>query len=257
MYILPETDLIKLKEESSDKNSATFVIEPLLPGYGMTIGNAMRRVLLSSLNGSAVTSVHIDGATHEFTSIKGVKEDIVEIVLNLKNLDVKLFGDEPVIVKLTKKGPGRVTAGDFTKNSDVEFTDPNYIIANLDKQGSLSLEITVEKGRGYLPTEKRMDEKLPLGTIAVDSIFTPIRRVQYDVENTRVGGMTNFDKLILEISTDGTVSAREAFKNCIQILVDHFSLITSQISEETKIEKVKTSKTKVSAKKTVKEKKTK
>ncbi|EKD56272.1 MAG: DNA-directed RNA polymerase subunit alpha [uncultured bacterium] len=231
MFILPETELIKTKSVSTDKSTSVFVIEPLLPGYGMTIGNALRRVLLSSLAGAAITSVKIDGVTHEFSTIKGVKEDVVDLILNLKALKVQLHGDEPTIVKLSKKGPGQVIVKDFTKNSQVEFADPEYVIANLDKTSSLSLEITVEKGRGYIPTERRKDEKPVLGNIAIDAIFTPIKRVHYEVENTRVGGMTNFDKLTIDITTDGTINAMEALSASVNILQDHFNLIATELKE--------------------------
>lgn len=229
MFTLPETGLIKAGYTSSQDNMTTFIVEPLLPGYGMTIGNALRRVLLSSLAGAAVTAVKIDGATHEFSTLKGVKEDMVDLILNLKTLKVQLHGDEPTLVKLNKKGPGEVKVQDFGKNSQVVFTDPNYVIAHLDNSGSLNLEITVEKGRGYLPTERRKDEKSPLGTIAVDAIFTPIKRVHYEVENTRVGGMTNYDKLIIDITTDGTIDPQEAMDTAINIILDHFSYVKDQL----------------------------
>lgn len=229
MFILPETELIKAKYTSTDKNTSTFVIEPLLPGYGMTIGNALRRVLLSSLTGAAITSVKIEGVAHEFSTIKGVKEDVVELILNFKALKVQLYGNEPTTVKLNKKGPGEVKVQDFAKNAQVEFADPNFVIANLDKDASLKLEVTVEKGRGYVPIERRKDEKTPLGTIAIDSIFTPIKYVHYEVENTRVGGMTNFDKLTIDIATDGTIDAQESLLTAIGILQEHFNSITDQL----------------------------
>lgn len=259
MYILPETELLKTKYLSTDKNAGTFAIEPLMPGYGMTAGNAIRRILLSSLSGAAITSVKIEGVTHEFSVIKGVKEDAVELILNLKNLKVKLLGEGPEIVKLSKKGPGLVKAADFSKNANVVFADPEHVLANLDKQAQLNLEITVEKGRGYLPTEKRLEEKLPLGTIAVDAIFTPIKRVQYEVENTRVGGKTDYDKLTINITTDGTIEAKAAMNTALQILLEHFSLIKEQLQEvlakeETAAKKVANKKAKKSPDKVSKSK---
>lgn len=232
MFILPETNLLKVKEKRIDQYSSSFEIEPFLPGYGLTIGNAIRRVLLSSLSGSAITSVKIDGATHEFSTIKGVKEDVVELIINLKGLKVKLNQVEPAQLKLDKKGPGTVVAGDFVKNADVEIIDATYPIATLDKNSNLKIEAVVELGRGYVPTEKNKDEKLPLGSIAIDAIFTPIKRVHYQVENTRVGGMTNYDKLLIDITTDGSIDPNIALKTAIKMLIEHFDFIDSQISEE-------------------------
>lgn len=237
MYTLPETELIKLNYQSKDQFSGSFVIEPLLPGYGMTLGNALRRVLLSSLTGAAVTSFRIEGITHEFTTLKGVKEDMVNLMLNLKALKVQLHGDEPIIAKLNKKGPGIVKAANFQKNAQVDFPDKDYIIATLDKNANFNLEITIEKGRGYVPTARRKDEKLPLGSIAVDAIFTPIKRIHYEVENTRVGGMTNYDKLTINITTDGTIDPKNALTNAVNILLDHYNLINEEIRLSVKVKK--------------------
>lgn len=224
-YLLPEIELLQTKEIARDGFAATFDIEPLAPGYGVTLANSLRRVLLASLPGAGATSVRIDGATHEFATIPGVTEDVVEIILNLKSLRMKLMSDEPVTLILDKKGPGAVTAADFKKNPDVEIMNPDLHIATLDKKGHLSLEITCEKGRGYVTTEMRREEKLPLGTIAIDTIFTPIKKVHYQVENTRVGRMTNFDKITLDITTDGTIDPYDALKQAGQILIDHFTII--------------------------------
>lgn len=224
-YLLPETELVHLKEVARDGNYASFEIEPLAPGYGVTLANSLRRVLLASLPGAAVTSVRIDGVTHEFSTLPGVTEDVVEIILNLKGLRLKIMTDEPVTLILDKKGPSVVTAADFKKNPDVEIMNPDLHIATLDKKGRLSLEATCEKGRGYVTTEMRRDDKLPLGTIAIDSIFTPIKKVHYEVENTRVGRMTNFDKILLDITTDDTIDPHEALKQTAQILIDHFSIL--------------------------------
>ncbi|MCL5795501.1 MAG: DNA-directed RNA polymerase subunit alpha [Patescibacteria group bacterium] len=226
-FILPETELMKIKNESKEPFKATFIFEPLAPGYGLTLGHALRRVLLSSLSGAAIYNVKIEGVTHEFSTLKNVKEDVIEIILNLKSLRVKLIGDESAVLKLSKKGPGVVTASDFSKNSQVEIIDPTHHIATLDKKGNLNIEVTIKKGTGYEPVEARKDEKLPLGTIALDSIFTPIKRIHYSVENTRVGDRTDFDKLTLNITTDGSIEPDIALKNACQILLDHFNIIFS------------------------------
>jgi DNA-directed RNA polymerase subunit alpha len=224
-YLLPETQLLTLKEVARDGFYARFEIEPLAPGYGVTIANSLRRVLIASLSGAAATSVRIDGATHEFATLPGVTEDVVEIILNLKNLRMKMHTDEPVTLVLDKKGPGPVTAADFRTNAEVEILNPDLHIATLDKKGRLSFEVVCEKGRGYVTTEMRREEKLPLGTIAIDSIFTPIKKVHYQVENTRVGRMTNFDKITIDITTDGTIDPHDALKQSSQILIDHLSIV--------------------------------
>ncbi len=237
-YLLPETELVQLKEVASDGNYAGFEIEPLAPGYGITLANSLRRVLLASLPGAAATSVRIDGVTHEFSTIDGVAEDVVEIILNLKSLRLKILTDGPVTLILDKKGPGVVTAADFKKNPDVEIMNSELHLATLDKKGHLVLEVNCEKGRGYVTTEMRRDEKLPLGTIAIDSVFTPIKKVHYQVENTRVGRMTNFDKISLDITTDGTINPFEAVKQASQILIDHFSIVAGLITNEVAAEPV-------------------
>lgn len=224
-YLLPETELLQLKEIARDGFYASFEIEPLTPGYGVTLANSLRRVLLASLPGAAATSIRVDGATHEFSTLTGVAEDVVEIILNIKSLRLKLMSDEPVTLVLDAKGPKVVRAADFKKNANVEIMNPDLHIATLDKKGRISLEITCEKGRGYVTTEMRRDEKLPLGTIAIDSIFTPIKKVHYQIENTRVGRMTNFDKIILDITTDGTVDPEDALTQASQILIDHFNVL--------------------------------
>lgn len=224
-YLLAETQLLQVKETARDGFSATFDIEPLAPGYGVTIANSLRRVLLASLPGAAATAVRIDGAAHEFSTVTGVTEDVVEIILNFKQLRMKLNTDEPVTLILDKKGPGTVTAADFKKNPDVEIMNPDLHIATLDKKGRLSLELTCCKGRGYVTTEMRRDEKMPLGTIMMDSIFTPIKKVHYEVGNTRVGRMTNFDKITLDVTTDGSIDPHDAVKQASQILIDHLSVI--------------------------------
>ncbi len=231
MYQLPETEIVKVTTQHASRGAAEIVIEPLLPGFGVTIGNALRRVLLSSLGGAAITTVRFEDATHEFSTIKGVREDIVNIILNLKGVRLKLEGEEGVTLTLSKKTPGPVKVSDFTPNARSEFVDRDFVICNLEKGGAINLEVTVEHGRGYVPTEKRVDEKLPIGVIAIDSIFTPIRKVHYEVENTRVEGMTNFDRLTLTLETDQTIPPINAVKAAITILGDHLEHIQSQVTE--------------------------
>jgi len=235
MPILEDTNLLNVTyTKSKDVNEGKFTLEPFSPGYGLTIGHALRRVLLSSLSGAAISSVKIEGANHEFSTIIGVKEDVIEIILNLKNIRFKMHGDEPVTLTLSKKGTGEVKAKDFAKNSQIEIINPEEHIATLDKNAKFNLEAVIKKGRGYEPVERRKDEKLPIGTIAVDSIFTPVKKIHYDVENTRVGGMTNYDKVTIEITTDGTISPEDAMKTANQILVEHFSLISGKLSAKEK-----------------------
>lgn len=239
-FTLPEIALMKYEQTKREGNSATFVIEPLSPGFGLTIGNALRRVLLSSLEGAAISAVKFEGASHEFSTVEGVKEDIVEILLNLKKIDIKLHGDEKTTLTLEKKGPGIATAADFNKNALVEITNPDQHIATIDKGSTLLMEVVVEKGRGYVPVEKRGEEKLPLGTIAIDCIFSPVDRVNFNIENTRVGGMTNFDKLTIEITTNGIIDSEDALKQAARILVEHYGLISGDIVVEEQQEEIQT-----------------
>lgn len=208
-------------------NESVLTMEPFFHGYGHTVGNALRRVLLSSLQGAAVTAVKIKGASHEFQAIPNVKEDVLEIILNLKQLRLKVFSDEPVKLTLHAKGDKKVTGKDIAPNSDVEVANPNLHIATLtDKSAELEMEITVAKGRGYVPTEERGKDRGELGTIAVDALYSPIRSVGYRVEDVRVGQITNYDKLTLTIETDGTVDADEAIRQSAKILIDHFALLS-------------------------------
>lgn len=224
--MLIDINLPELKEISTDGHTSTFAIEPLHPGYGMTLGNSMRRVLLSSLAGAAVTAVKIEGASHEFTTLKGVSEDMIEVILNLKQLRLRFVGDEPVHLSLVKTGTGAVTAGDIKAPNGVEVVNKDLVIAHLDgAKAKIEMEIRVEQGRGYVPVESRPGEKLPVGMIAIDAIYTPIKRVRYSVENTRVGQMTNLDKLVLEVETDGTITAKDAVTQAAEILVGHFQVI--------------------------------
>lgn len=219
-------DQVKINIQGNN-STGNVVIEPLPQGYGMTLGNALRRVLLSSLPGAAITQAKITGVAHEYSTIKGVKEDVVQILLNLKKVRLSLEGDKPVKVGLSVKGPKEVTASDLELPAGVKVANPDQPIATLaDAKTKLEIELTVEKGIGYVPVEGRRG--LGIGIIPLDANFTPIRKVNYRVEATRVGQITNFDKLTFEIDTDGTVSAAEAVKQAAQILTDYFNVLVEQ-----------------------------
>jgi DNA-directed RNA polymerase subunit alpha len=227
--VLHPIQLPELKTTHEDGNKATFAIEPLYSGYGMTLGNSLRRVILSSLGGAAVTAVKIDSVAHEFSTIDGVKEDVVEIILNLKKIRFRVFSEEPQFLMLNGSGKGVVTAGDIKVSSDVEIVNPDQVIATLDNaKVKLGMEIKVEKGRGYVPVEHREGEKLEVGMIAVDALYSPVERVRYNVENTRVGQVTDLDRLVLEIQTDGTISPHDAVRQAAEILVEHFQVVAGQ-----------------------------
>lgn len=231
--MLHPIQLPELKPVREDGNKATFVVEPLHSGYGMTLGNSLRRVILSSLGGAAVTAVKIDSVAHEFSTIEGVKEDVVEIILNLKKLRFRVFSDEPQFLVLTASKKGEVTAADIKTTADVEIVNPDQIIATLDKDKTkLGMEIKVEKGRGYVPVENREAEKLEVGMIAVDALYSPVVRVRYNVENTRVGQMTDLDRLVLEVETDGTITPHDAIQQAAEILVEHFRVVAGNLSAE-------------------------
>jgi DNA-directed RNA polymerase subunit alpha len=205
---------------------ARYEASPLPAGYGVTIGNALRRVLLSSLEGAAVTSIQIRDVYHEFSTIPGVKEDVTQIVLNVKKLRLKSYAPHPVQLKLIKEGAGEVTAADIEASADVEIVNPEQALLTLDSDDvALEMDLTVERGVGYLAAERT--DQLPIGVIPVDAIFSPVRKVNYWVENTRVGQMTNYDKLTIEIETDGTLAPEEALSRAAEILVNQFSLFTS------------------------------
>jgi DNA-directed RNA polymerase subunit alpha len=206
--------------------AARYEASPLPAGYGVTLGNALRRVLLSSLEGAAVTSIQIRDVYHEFTTIPGVKEDVTQIVLNIKKLRLRSFAAHPIQLKLVKSGAGRVVAGDILESADVEIINPDLILMTLDADDvTIDMDLTVERGVGYLAAER--PEGLPIGVIPVDAIFTPVRKVNFTVENTRVGQMTNYDKLSLEIETDGTISPEDALARSAEILVHQFSLFAN------------------------------
>jgi len=219
-------------EETDKPNVGKLVVTPCHKGYGTTIGNALRRVLLSSLPGAAIDSIKIDGVQHEFSAIEGVKEDVIEIILNAKLVAVRCFSDEPITLSLNKKGKGPVTAGDFEKNSDVEIVNPELVLATLtDASKTLSMDITVKKGRGYVPVSEKETKGMDLGTIAIDSLYTPVRNIGYGVENTRVGDVTDYEKLTITIETNGTINAQEAVAKATTILMDHFTLVLGASGE--------------------------
>jgi DNA-directed RNA polymerase subunit alpha len=214
--------------------SATFSIEPLHSGYGMTLGNSLRRVSLSSIAGAAITGVKFDGASHEFTTIPHVKEDVVEIILNLKGVRFRVYGDDTQTVRLTKKGKGIITAKDISVNADVEIVNPDHVIATIDEdKGSIALDITIEVGRGYRTVEEVSSQKSMSDVIAVDAIFSPVLRVRYKVENTRVGQMTDLDKLIITIDTDGSITPQDAFEEAAAILVNQYTALAGQTRVDT------------------------
>jgi DNA-directed RNA polymerase subunit alpha len=215
---------IECVERSEDNTYAKFVIEPLERGYGITLGNSLRRILLSSLPGTAVTSVKIEGVLHEFSTIPGVLEDVTEIILNIKSLALKGHTDEPRVLRLECEGERVVTAGDIITGPDIEILNPELKIATLDKDGRLYMEMTVERSRGYVPAEKNKKGDQVIGVIPVDSIFTPIHKVNYTVEDTRVGMMTDFDRLTLEVWSNGSISPKEATSLAAKILSEHLKL---------------------------------
>jgi len=237
----------KIQFQKGDRpNLGVLTVEPCTPGYGTTLGNSLRRVLLASLSGAAVVAVKIRGVDHEFSTMPHIKEDVLDIILNLKMLRMKFYAQEPVKLQLNVSGENIVTAKDFEKNADIEIVNPDLVIAHLtDKQASLEMEITIASGRGYETTEVRNKEKMDLGVIAIDALYSPVRNVSYKVEPTRVGDKTDFDKLLLNIETDGTIDPMDACNNAVDILLDHFNLLkgltytedsiednTSEVSEE-------------------------
>jgi len=218
--------LVKVDEHSAV--SATFVVEPLHSGYGMTLGNSLRRVLLSSIAGAAITSFKIEGATHEFTAVKGVKEDVVDIMLNLKNIRFKVYGNDIQSLRLIKKGKGVVTAKDIQTNADVEVVNTDQVICTIDDaKASFVLDITVEIGRGYRTIEEGSASK-PSDMIAIDAVFGPVRRCRYKVENTRVGQATDLDRLIITVDTDGSISPQDAFEEANAILINQYTALAGK-----------------------------
>ena len=227
-----EKPRIEALDLAEDGTYGKFVVEPLERGYGTTLGNSLRRVLLSSLPGVAVTSIKIDGVLHEFSTVEGVKEDVTEIVLNIKGLVVKINGEGPKVVYIEAEGPGEVTAGSIKCDSEVEILQPDMHIATLGEGAKLFMEITLDKGRGYVPAERNKQLMAPvIGVIPVDSIYTPVIKVNYTVENTRVGQITDYDKLTLELWTNGTISAQEAVSLAAKVLTEHLNLFVDLSGE--------------------------
>ncbi|MFY9139643.1 MAG: DNA-directed RNA polymerase subunit alpha [Thermacetogeniaceae bacterium] len=223
---------IECVEQDDEAKYGKFVVEPLERGYGTTLGNSLRRVLLSSLPGAAVTSVRIEGVLHEFSTIPGVREDTTDIILNIKGLALKMYGDEPQIIRLEAEGEGEVRAGDIIAGPDIEILNPELYIATLEPDGRLFMEMTVEKGRGYVPAERNKKAEQIIGDIPVDSIFSPIYKVNYTVENTRVGQQTDYDRLILEVSGNGAIPPDEAVSQAAQIIIKYLQLfvgLTDQV----------------------------
>ncbi len=223
----------KIEVVQAAENYGRFKIEPLDPGYGHTLGNALRRVLLSSIPGSAITRIKLDGVFHEFSTLEGVKEDVTEIVLNVKGIRLRSYAERPIKLFLSRRGPGVVRASDMELPSNVELSNADHYICTLDSEETrLELEMTVERGRGYIAADQR--DALPIGEIPIDAIFTPIPRVNYVVENTRIGQATNFDRLLLEIWTDGTVKPGDALSHAAQVLVQYYQTIAdfNRLSEE-------------------------
>jgi DNA-directed RNA polymerase subunit alpha len=217
----------KIVHEEADDHRGVFVIEPLDRGFGHTFGNSLRRVLLSSLEGAAVTSVKVEGTAHEFTTLPGVREDVTDIVLNLKNLVARLHGESPELeVHISAKGPGAVTAGDIASPADLEILNPELELANLSGNGRLDMTLTIGRGRGYVPAELNRGPQHTIGVIPIDSIFSPVRRVAYQVESARVGQRTDYDKLTLDITTDGSVEPKDALAEAAEILIRQLQIFT-------------------------------
>ncbi len=224
---LMEFQIPKIVHEEIDENRGVFQIEPLDRGFGYTFGNSLRRVLLSSLEGAAVTSVKIEGVAHEFTTLPGVREDVTDILLNFKNLICRLHGESPEIeVRLTKKGAGVVKASDIEAPAELEILNPDLELANLSDKGKLEITLTIGRGRGYVPAELNRGPEHTIGVIPIDSIFSPVRRVSYDVEAARVGQRTDYDKLRIDVTTDGSIDPRESIGQAAEILIRQLAIFT-------------------------------
>src|ERR1700759_3796790 len=224
---LMEFQIPKIVHEEVDDHRGKFVMEPLDRGFGFTFGNSLRRVLLSSLEGAAVTSVKIEGVAHEFTTLPGVREDVTDIILNFKNLISRLHGESPEVeVRLQKKGAGTVTAGDIEAPAELEILNPELDLAPLSDKARLEITLTIGRGRGYVPAELNRGPEHTIGVIPVDSIFSPVRRVSYDVEAARVGQRTDYDKLSLDITTDGSIDPRDALAQAAEILIRQLAIFT-------------------------------
>lgn len=229
MISLPE----KVKAVSKKGNVGVFEISPLYPGYGMTVGNSLRRVLLSSLPGAAITAIKIKGVDHEFSTLEGIQEDVLEIIRNLKKIRLKVHSDGPAKLILEKSTEGEITSKDIKTSSDVEIINEDQVIATITKKGvKFEAEIEVENGIGFVPVEMRQKEKLAVGVIAIDAVFNPVKKVNYEVENIRVGQRTDFNKIIIEIKTDGTIAPKEALEQSARLLIDHFQTILGKKGKE-------------------------
>ncbi|PJK16405.1 DNA-directed RNA polymerase subunit alpha [Chryseomicrobium excrementi] len=226
-----EKPKIETIEISEDAKYGKFVVEPLERGYGNTLGNSLRRILLSSLPGAAVTSIQIDGVLHEFSTIEGVVEDVASVIMNVKKLALKIYSDEEKVIEIDVKGEGTVTAADITHDSDVEILNPELYIATIGKNGHLRMRLYANRGRGYTPADQNKREDLPIGVIPIDSIYTPVSRVNFQVENTRVGQSTNFDKLSLDVWTDGSTGPKEAISLGAKILTEHLNIFVGMTDE--------------------------
>ena len=228
--MLPEFQMpkrIEVDRDSRSNNFGRFTAEPFERGFGTTVGNALRRVLLSSLEGAAVTSVQIDGVYHEFSAIPGLREDVTDILLNLKELLLKMHGYGPKTISIEAEGEGEITARDIITDADVEVLNPKLHIATLNKDGKLHMDITVKKGRGYLPAEMNIDEEMPAQAIPIDAIFSPVQKVNFMVENARVGRRTDYDKLVLEVTTNGSITPEEAVSQSAEILRNHLEIFVN------------------------------
>ncbi|KGR75283.1 DNA-directed RNA polymerase subunit alpha [Lysinibacillus fusiformis] len=226
-----EKPKIETVEISEDSKYGKFVVEPLERGYGNTLGNSLRRILLSSLPGAAVTSIQIDGVLHEFSTVEGVVEDVASIILNIKKLALKIYSDEEKVIEIDVKGDGTVTAADITHDSDVEILNPDLYIATIAKNGHLRMRMYARRGRGYTPADQNKREDLPIGVIPIDSIYTPVSRVNFQVENTRVGQNSDFDKLSLDVWTDGSIGPKEAISLGAKILTEHLNIFVGLTNE--------------------------
>ena len=226
-----EKPKIETVEIDSNAKFGKFVIEPLERGYGTTLGNSLRRILLSSLPGAAVTSIQIDGVLHEFSTVEGVEEDVATIILNIKKLALKIYSDEEKVIEIDVKGDGTVTAADITHDSDVEILNPDLYIATIAKNGHLRMRMYANRGRGYARADQNKREDLPIGVIPIDSIYTPVSRVNFQVENTRVGQLAHFDKLSLDVWTDGSIGPKEAIALGAKIFTEHLNIFVGLTDE--------------------------
>lgn len=233
-FQLPEN--VIFDEETLTNTYGKLVVEPLDRGFGTTLGNSLRRVLLSSLEGAAVSAVKITGALHEFSSLPGVKEDVIGIILNIKKLRFKMYGNETRLATIKVKGPGEVKGNDIQVDSSVEILSPDHLIATLDKGASFEAEMFIKKGRGYVSSELNKEDDLPLGMIAIDSVFSPVKKVNFQVEKTRVGRATDYDRIVMEIWTDGSISPRKALSQAASIIIDHLDIFIIEKEDEMQLE---------------------